>query len=120
MWIKRADWETLLTDSHENKVKAELLAVQMESKTLALRKYITAHRLEKEKSVALTVRVSELEDKLIELNDALNAAKKAALVPAPLDLQAMFDEEDQEQVKKMRERIRSEGADLVLVEEMET
>ena len=120
MWIKRAEWVQLLTSSHENKVKAEFLVAQLDSKALALKKYITAHRLEKEKGVLLAKKVAELEDKLLEMNDALNAAKKATLVPAPLDLQAMFDEEDQDEVTKMRARIRSEGADIVLAENMET
>ena len=120
MWIKKSEWVSLLTNSHEYKVRAEMMETQLESYKKSMLTYSNLFGKEKDKNTLLTKRVSELEKKLLEMNEVINSFKRNVIPPTPLNLAEMFDEEDEEEVEKDRERIRKEGADILLAEMMET
>lgn len=107
MWIKRADWVKLLTEATENRVMSQTRLSQLDSKSDALVKSeLTNYDLVK--------RVKELESRILEMQDELNQARRAALKPGPVMLDdSLFDEVD-EDVQKMRREIAEDGADAVL------
>lgn len=125
MWISKHDWVALVSLSNERKVRVEMLEgnIQGLEERLSgvkntLRKYNTAYLAEKQKTDIQTALIEKLETKLLELNDEVVMLKKQS--PPPFDFNAMFTDEDPEQVEKMRQRIRDQGADMILVESMET
>ena len=120
MWIKRSEWIQILTNSSEHRVKAEMTQTMLESLRESMSKMNTSYQLQKEKLLTAIKRIAELENKILELNDALNIARKAAVPLASLNVAEMFDDEDPVKVSELRERIRAEGADIVLAETMES
>ncbi len=126
MWIWKKDWVQLLTSSHENRVRAEMLDGALkgnEERILSYKKTLNTYSQslirEKEKSAELALRVKTLEDALVKKEDELNIARKAALNLPSLNLSDMFEQEDQDKVEEMRKRIKAEGADMVLAQELE-
>lgn len=119
MWIKKGEWIQVLTNSSEYRVKAEMTQTMLESLRDSMTKLNATYLFQKEKLASANKRVAELESKILELNDALNSARKAAIPLASLNLAEMFEEEDPIRVSEMRERIKAEGADIVLAELVE-
>jgi hypothetical protein len=119
MWVKRSEWIQILTNSSEHRVRAELLQTMSDGWQKTNKELGQAYQVERTKLVKALARIDELEEKILELNDALNVAKKSAQVPLPLNVAEMFDDEDPVKVEELRKRIKSEGADAILVEEME-
>jgi len=114
MWVKRAEWINVLTESSAAKAKVSILEDQCTSRMDTIKQYASALKKEREKNALLSARASELEKRLIEMQDLVNKLKTVA--PKPINLAEMFEEEDPAEVERLRQRIKEEGADAVLAE----
>ena len=90
MWVKRADYETL---------RERALRAEMRIETLDLHKK------------SLIGRVRELEAAILAANDAAHKVHQevAARPPVPVNLAALFEDEDPDLVEADRQRAKEEG-----------
>jgi len=115
MWIKRSEWVQQLSSASEWKVKAEMLEAQRTSQMDTIKQYAGALKKEREKNAILSARCAEVEKRVLSLQDQVNGMKQAVPQQA-VNLAEMFDVEDEEEVEKMRKRIREDGAEAVLAD----
>lgn len=114
MWIWQRDYVKLLTDSNENKVRAEFTASELKAVTESHRKILQAYRNAVGEIKELKARVAELEKGLLAKEDEVNQLKRVQ--PPAFNLTEMFEQEDEAEVAKLRKRILENGADVVLSE----
>ena len=101
MWIRRAEYEAL----RERKLTAEFLLEAAKERILRYQQTIADLR------AAAKVRISELEAGILAANDAAHKVHQevAARPPVPVNLAALFEDEDPDLVEADRQRAKEEG-----------
>ena len=101
MWIKRAEYEAL----RERKLTAEFLLEAAKERILGYQQTIADLR------VVAKARILELEAALLAANDAAHKVRQeiVARPPVPVNIAALFDDEDPELVEADRRHAQAEG-----------
>ena len=101
MWIRRHEYEML----RERAVKNDILLDAAKERILGYQRTISDIRF------VANARIKELEAALLKANDDVHSTRKevANRPPQPVNLAALFDDEDEELVAQDRRRAEAEG-----------
>ena len=104
MWIKRLDYDALRERALLLETKYSFVVERLEGFKINMQRY-------RESNQNLRTRVAELEAALLKANDDAHTARKETLNrPAtPVNITALFDDEDSELVEQDRRRAAAEG-----------